>query len=128
LNAFGAARILWLPPKEDDEMIHATANRRRLGRSACILTVTYRASGAWHPATAMDLSTSGCRLRLGQDLPQGSAVTVRFDVPLRDGASVPSLDVPATVMWCRQEGLTRHAGIHFASAPSALQELLRELR
>ena len=47
-------------------------NRRLTARKACLLTVRYRTAKDWHPATCMDLSREGCRLRLGQcRLPQG---------------------------------------------------------
>ena len=43
-------------------------NRRLLARHACTLTVQYRSELGWHPATAMDLSRNGCRLRVGEHL------------------------------------------------------------
>lgn len=100
-------------------------NRRRTTRLACMLAVRYRAAAAtWHQAAVMDLTESGCRLRLGEVLPGGTSVALRFDAPIRDGATSPSLDVQATVMWCRREGLSLQAGMAFASPPPGLDEIL----
>ena len=68
-------------------------NRRLTARKACLLTVRYRTAKDWHPATCMDLSRDGCRLRLGEDLARGSAVTLLFEAPLADGARSPSVEV-----------------------------------
>ena len=48
------------------------SNRRITARKACLLTVRYQANGDWRPATAMDLSPYGCRLRVGEDVPAAS--------------------------------------------------------
>jgi hypothetical protein len=83
------------------------------------LTVRYRAGTEWRGATAMDLSTRGCRLRVGEDLLRGGAVTVAFE-----GEGAPAFEVPGQVIWCRREGLSYQAGIHFATAPDALEAIL----
>jgi len=67
----------------------------------------------------MDLSTRGCRLRVGEDLPRGGPVTVDFEVE-----GTPAVEVPGRVIWCRREGLSYQAGIHFAAAPDALEAIL----
>jgi len=103
------------------------ANRRITARKACLLTVRYRIAGGWHPATALDLSEAGCRLRLGEDLPRASAVTVVFEAPLRDGATALAAEASGVVTWSRLEGLSHTAGIHFASPPAALVELLSSI-
>ncbi len=103
------------------------ANRRISARRACLLTVRYRAQKAWHPATALDLSADGCRLRLGEDLPRGSSVSVLFEAPLRDGATALSAEAAGIVTWSRLEGLSHSVGIQFSAAPSALYELIESI-
>jgi hypothetical protein len=75
----------------------------------------------------MDLGATGCRLRLGEDLPRGAEVRVVFELPLRDGSKALSVEVPGSVIWSRVEGLSRQAGIHFTMPPPALQELIDSL-
>jgi hypothetical protein len=104
-----------------------TLNRRRAARLACMLGVRYRAAAVWHQAAVMDLNETGCRLRLGEVLSGGTPIALRFDAPIRDGATSPSLDVQATVMWCRREGLSLQAGMSFAAPPPGLQEILGAL-
>ena len=101
-----------------------TAERRRLRRLACMLSVHYRARDRWHPAAVLDLSEHGCRLRIGEDLDNGLVVQLRFEAPLRDGARAVSLEVAAVVMWCRQDGLSRRAGMHFSASPVELDQIL----
>ena len=103
------------------------ANRRITARRACLLTVRYRAVQAWHPATALDLSEAGCRLRLGEDLPRAARVTVLFEAPIRDGATALSAEAEGVVTWSRLEGLSHTVGIQFAAAPQALYELLESI-
>jgi hypothetical protein len=67
----------------------------------------------------MDLSTRGCRLRVGEDLPRGGPVSVAFEI---EGS--PPVEVDGQVIWCRREGLSHQAGIHFAAAPAALEAIL----
>jgi hypothetical protein len=100
------------------------SNRRLTARHACHLTVRYRIGADWHPATAMDLSMGGCRLRLGEDLPREGTVVVAFESPRTSDA--PTLEVQATgsVIWSRREGLSFQAGIHFQDAPDALEGIL----
>jgi hypothetical protein len=95
------------PPADD---------RRSTARRACRLVVRYRIGAAWHPAAAVDVSTSGCRLRVGEDLPRGAAIDVVFASP--EGTSVPEVKTSGQVIWCRLEGLSHQAGVHFStSAP-----------
>jgi hypothetical protein len=102
-------------------------NRRITARRACLLTVHYRLNGEWRPATAMDLSPYGCRLRVGEDIDRGVAMSVMFEVPLRDGARSPAVEVPGTSIWARLEGLSFQVGVHFAGQPGGLLEILAAL-
>jgi hypothetical protein len=101
-----------------------TGERRESTRRACVLQVRYRGQGGWHPATVVDLSTRGCRLRVGEDLVRGSEVKVAFARPAAAGADGPEVEATGTVMWCRLEGLSYQAGIHFGRERAELQQLL----
>jgi hypothetical protein len=103
------------------------SNRRLTSRTACRLTVHYRSRGERRPATALDLSRSGCRIRLGEDLARGSVVNVLFEAPLRDGAQALSVEVPGSVIWCRLEGLSYQAGVLFGDAPDELNDILNSI-
>jgi predicted deacylase len=102
-------------------------NRRLSARRACLLTVRYKASRSWHPATAVNISQQGCRLRLGEDLERGTTVGVLFEAPLRDGATTLNAEVEGVVSWSRLEGLSYQAGIQFISPPQALLDLMNSL-
>jgi PilZ domain len=105
-----------------------TSNRRVAARLACQLTARYRLEKQWHPATALNISSNGCRLRLGEDLARGSALSLSFEAPLKDGAKALFLEMAGTVIWCRHEGLSFQAGIQFTSAPpDAVREILAAL-
>lgn len=108
----------------DDQPPTPRSNRRLTARRACKLTVRYRSGQGWHPATAMDLSTKGCRLRLGEDLARATGVTVAFEMPPDGGGEAIEVEVPGQVIWSRREGLSHQAGIHFAEAPPALSAIL----
>jgi hypothetical protein len=95
-------------------------DRRSTTRRACLLGARYRLASSWHPATLVDLSARGCRLRIGEDLPRGAAVRVELSPR---GASAP-VDLAGSVMWCRLEGLSHQAGVHFDDAPGDLMDLL----
>jgi hypothetical protein len=107
--------------------VSSGGNRRITARKACRLTVRYKSKSEWHPATAMDLSPNGCRLRVGEDLPRGTHLSVLFEAPLRDGARALSVEVPGVVTWARLEGLSYQAGVHFDVAPVELEEVLAAL-
>jgi PilZ domain len=107
----------------DDQPPTPRSNRRLTARRACKLTVKYRSGDGWHPATAMDLSHKGCRLRLGEDLARGGEVTVVFETPDTGGAGL-EVEIPGQVIWSRREGLSHQAGIHFADPPPALSTIL----
>ena len=99
-------------------------NRRITARIACRLSVTYAAApGEWRPATAMDLSRLGCRLRTGEDLPRDKKVSVRVEFRMAD-EPVLTVDGVGTVMWTRLEGLSYQTGIQFDSEPEGLSDLL----
>jgi hypothetical protein len=110
-----------------ETIVPSRSNRRITARKACLLTVRYRANGAWRPATAMDLSPYGCRLRVGEDIPRGASVAVVFEVPVRDGAQTPAVEVPGKAIWARLEGLSFQVGVHFEDSPMALLEILSAL-
>jgi len=102
-------------------------NRRITARRACLLTVRYRVNGEWRPATAMDLSPYGCRLRVGEDIDRGVAMAVMFEAPIRDGVRTAAVEVPGTAIWARLEGLSFQVGVHFAGQPDALLDILSVL-
>jgi hypothetical protein len=102
-------------------------NRRLSARRACRLNVRYRVDSNWHPATAMDLSVTGCRLRVGEDLPRGGQVKVAFESLLGNGTTSLEVEVEGTVMWSRREGLSFQSGIQFLEAPNGLQDILTAL-
>jgi hypothetical protein len=89
--------------------------------------VRYRSKKEWRPATAMDFSSVGCRLRLGEDLSTGTELSVLLERPVGDGAAALSVEVPGVVMWSRLEGLSHQAGIQFRARPEGLDEILRAL-
>lgn len=104
-----------------------TANRRLTARQACQLSVRYKVDKTWHPATVIDLSQTGCRLRLGEELNSGLNLTVLFELPLRDGSKTPSVEIRGVVTWCQLQGLSHQAGILFSEAPPELAELFSAL-
>jgi hypothetical protein len=103
------------------------ANRRLTARTACQLGVRYRTTRSWHPATAMDLSRRGCRLRLGEDLPRGAEVAVALETAGKDCPSL-SAEVAGKVIWSRLEGLSYQCGIHFAAEAAELDPILEAVR
>lgn len=103
------------------------SNRRITARKACLLTVRYRANGDWRPATAMDLSPYGCRLRVGEDIDRGALVAVVFEAAIQDGARTASVEVPGRAIWARLEGLSFQVGVHFDDSPIGLLEILSAL-
>src|SRR5262249_62286722 len=107
-----------------DSAVPARPNRRLTARKACRLTVHYRSQNDWHPATAMDLSPNGCRLRLGEDLLRGSGGNVQFEAPLRDGAVALSVEGPGRGVWSRVGGGSSPGGIHLVTPPDGLAALL----
>ena len=118
-------RKLKLPMSET--AVSSRTNRRITARKACLLTVRYRVNGEWRPATAMDLSPYGCRLRVGEDITRGAVVAVVFETPLSDGATAASVEVPGRAIWGRLEGLSYQVGVHFEESPAGLLEVLSVL-
>jgi hypothetical protein len=102
-------------------------NRRLSSRRACLLTASYRSGdeASWHPLVVMDLSSNGCRIRVGAPFDLGSTAWLRFEAPIRDGSSAATMETRATVIWTRTEGLSYQIGLRFAEAPDALGELIR---
>jgi hypothetical protein len=107
--------------------VPSRTNRRITARKACLLTVHYRANGDWRPATAMDLSPYGCRLRVGEDITRGAVVAVAFEIPIEDGTRNASVEVPGRAIWARLEGLSFQVGVHFEDSPMGLLEILGAL-
>ena len=103
------------------------SNRRITARKACLLTVRYKANGEWRPATAMDISPYGCRLRVGVDVPRGLLVAVVFEAPPRDGEEAVTVEVPGRAIWARLEGLSFQVGVHFEDPPPGLPAVLAAL-
>jgi hypothetical protein len=103
------------------------SNRRITARKACLLTVRYKANADWRPATAMDLSPYGCRLRVGEDVARGSEVAVIFETPASEGAKVSAVEVPGRAIWGRLEGLSYQVGVHFEDSPTGLLDILAAL-
>src|SRR5262245_53197030 len=103
-------------------------NRRLSARVACRLQVGYSSGGSsvLHPATGMDLSNAGCRLRLGEDLPRGSEIRVRIESN-EAGDGPLTTELAGRVIWSRLEGLSYQVGIQFTSDDPNLHELLRRL-
>jgi PilZ domain-containing protein len=97
-----------------------TIDRRSTTRRACLLGARYRVASSWHPAALVDLSARGCRLRVGEDLPRGAAVRVELS-PRSPGKPV---ELTGSVVWCRLEGLSHQAGVHFDQPPDDLMDLL----
>lgn len=75
----------------------------------------------------MDISTVGCRLRLGEDLATGADLTVMLERLAGEGATPVSVEVPGVVMWSRLEGLSHQVGIQFRGQPQGLDEILGAL-
>jgi hypothetical protein len=99
-------------------------NRRITARIACRLSVSYASvPGEWRPATAMDLSRLGCRLRTGEDLPRDKKVNVRVEFRMAE-QPVMTVEGVGIVMWTRLEGLSFQTGIQFDSEPQGLADLL----
>ena len=107
--------------------VSGRTNRRLTARHACHFTARYRLGEDWHPATAMDLSLQGCRLRVGEDLATGAELTVMLERLASEGAAALSVEVPGVVMWSRLEGLSHQAGIQFRGQPEGLDGMLTEL-
>ena len=110
-----------------DTFVPTRNNRRITARKACLLTVRYRANGEWRPATAMDLSPYGCRLRVGEDISRGALVSIVFEAPITDGARSTTVEVPGRAIWARLEGLSFQVGVHFDEPPRGLLEILSVL-
>jgi hypothetical protein len=100
------------------------ANRRLSARVACRLAMSYKLGADWHPATGMDLSNTGCRLRLGEDLPRGG-VQVRIEQVMGDERRRAELE--GQVIWTRLEGLSYQAGIQFTNDDATLHLILDSL-
>lgn len=102
-------------------------NRRVISRKACLLTVMYRTRDSWHPATAMDLSQNGCRLRLGEDLARATKLTVLLESPELEGIRPVHVEVAGNVIWSRLEGLSYQVGIHFTNSPWELEVIVADM-
>lgn len=74
----------------------------------------------------MDLSIRGCRLRLGEALANGMALTVQFERD-RAGGDALRATVVGVVAWNRLEGLSYQAGIHFPQDSLELARIIDHL-
>jgi hypothetical protein len=105
-----------------------TGNRRLVARKACLLSASYQVKSQWHPATAMDLSRRGCRLRLGENLARDARVLVQLECTRKDAEEgVPSeprrVVAEGSIVWSRREGLSYQCGIHFIEEQPQVEEL-----
>ena len=104
----------------DEPTLSDGIDRRASTRRACLVGARYRVASGWHPATLVDLSARGCRLRIGEDLARNAEVKVQLSA-----RSVEEpVELSGTVVWCRLEGLSHQAGVHFEDAPPDLMDLL----
>jgi hypothetical protein len=97
-------------------------NRRLASRLPCQLSAQYESSGRWHPATTIDLSSLGCRLRLGERLERGARIKVALEC--LGSEEKTKVNVPGEVVWSRLEGLSYQVGIRFVEEAPELQALL----
>lgn len=105
-----------------------SGNRRLTARWTCRLAAFYQVKEHWRPTTAMDLSRLGCRLRLGEALARGTAVSVRLectDESTPDGKP-RRIEVAGKVVWSRLEGLSYQCGIHFLQEAEEIEHLARQ--
>ncbi len=104
-------------------------NRRLVARKACLLTASYQVKSQWHPATAMDLSSRGCRLRLGEQLVRDSRVVVQLECTHKGAEAERPVAPPrrivaeGSVVWSRREGLSYQCGIRFLEEQALVDEL-----
>jgi hypothetical protein len=103
--------------------------RRRRFRSFCLLVVRCRAAGDdWQPASVLDLTESGCRLRVSRQPPASTRMELRFEALLHDGVKSATIEVPARVTWCRPlQGDAAEVGAEFLAPPEGLSEILGAL-
>jgi hypothetical protein len=99
-------------------------NRRLVARRACLLSASYQVKNQWHPATAMDLSRRGCRLRLGENLAREARVMVQLECTRPGVEAEPRrLLAQGSVVWSRREGLSYQCGILFIEDQPQVEEL-----
>ena len=97
-------------------------NRRLLARWACQLQARYLFKEHWHPATAMDVSRLGCRLRLGEPLARGARVKVTLECVPKTGGEPIHVEADGSVVWSRLEGLSFQCGILFSTEVEAIEQ------
>lgn len=107
-------------------------DRRRTDRLACMLVVQYRPADAesfpWQPASVLDLTEIGCRLRIAEEFAAGTPLLLRFDALLRDGVKNATLEAAAAVAWCHPRVAASHeVGLRFGGPPAGLSEILSAL-
>jgi hypothetical protein len=100
----------------------ARGNRRLVSRFPCRLSVRYECGGKWHPATTVDLSSLGCRLRLGERLQRGERI--RVVIEYLESEPIVRAEARGEVIWSRLEGLSYQAGIRFLDEMTEIQSLL----
>lgn len=104
-------------------MTTSTRERRITSRLACHISVRYNSGPSWHPATVVDLSRHGCRLRIGEDLARGLPVVLTFERTTKDQETL-QVEVPGKVIWSRLEGLSHQAGVQFTGAAEQVERIL----
>jgi hypothetical protein len=110
-----------MPPSQSQ------ANRRLTARTACQLSVCYEREGRVHPAMVLDLSTHGCRLRIGEAVQRGRVLKVLFEMP-GDGANANMRTViEGHIIWSRYEGISHQCGIQFDQPFERFSELVARL-
>jgi hypothetical protein len=96
-----------------NETASPRGNRRLVVRFACHLTARYQIKDHWHPATVIDLSRRGCRLRVGEHLARDVKTRLTFTCQPGNDGEAHKVDVEGIVIWSRLEGLSYQCGIHF---------------
>ena len=108
-----------------NEIASPRGNRRLVVRFACHLTARYQTKDQWHPATVIDLSRRGCRLRIGEHLARDATVRVSFSCQPGDEGKAQKLNVEGVVIWSRLEGLSYQCGIHFDQEAEEVETFFR---
>ncbi len=102
----------------------STGNRRLISRWTCHLTALYQVKDQWHPATAMDLSRRGCRLRIGEHLARGTKLKVRLECLDAKTQESRRAEAEGKVVWSRLEGLSYQCGIHFVQECDEVERII----
>ena len=118
-------------PVEDDVHKHNGDKRRfpRLDYGLLTELVQSGDGGRAQEALAVDFSLSGMKLSVSHVLDARRPVMVRLHIPANDIEAFQGqqpVEVPARVIWQREEENGRMVGIEFENVPSASQDKLRQ--